>query len=85
MIFQGSGGRSWHHFLIFLGCLFRDRFLIVLGSVLGSMLELSGLPNGVYVEGFGGSILGLFLLWFSELLAGWEGGQGNPATPPGGW
>ena len=39
---------------MFLGCLFRDRFLIVLGSVLGSILEPFGLPNGVYVEGFGG-------------------------------
>ena len=54
MIFQGSGGRSWHHFLMFLGCLFRDRFFIVLGSVLGSILEPFGLPNGVHVEGFGG-------------------------------
>ena len=61
MIFQGSGRRSWHHFLMFLGYLFRDRFLIVWGSI----LEPFGLPNGVYVEGFGGSILGLFLLWFS--------------------
>ena len=55
MIFQGSGGRTWHHFLMFLGYLFRNRFLIVLGSVLGSIWELFRLPNGVYVEGFGGS------------------------------
>ena len=50
---------------MFLGCLFRDRFLIVLGSVLGSILKPFGLPTGVYVEGFEGSILGLCLLWFS--------------------
>ena len=74
MIFQGSGGRSWHHFLMFLGCLFQDRFLIVLESVLGSILEPFGLPNGVYVEGFVGSILGLFLLG-REILGPlrWEG------------
>ena len=44
--------------------MFRDRFLIVLGSVLGSILEPFGLPNGVYVEGFGGSGLGTILGWF---------------------
>ena len=71
MIFDGSGGRSWHHFPLFLGCLFRDRFLIVLGSVLGLILEPFGLPNGVYVEGFGGSDLGLILGWFL-------GGSGTP-------
>ena len=64
MIFDGSGGRSWHHFPLFLGCQFRDLFLIVLKSVLGTILELFGLPNGVYVEGFGGSDLGLILGWF---------------------
>ena len=64
MNFQGSGGRSWHHFLIFLGCLFQDRFLIVLESVWGRILEPFGLPNGVYVEGFGGSGLGSILGWF---------------------
>ena len=47
-----------------LVCLFRDRFLIVLGSVLGSILEPLGLPNGVYVGGFGGSGLGSILGWF---------------------
>ena len=64
MIVQGSRGRSWHRFLMLLGCLFRDRFLIVLGSVLESILEPFGLPNGVYVEGFGGSGLGSILGWF---------------------
>ena len=49
---------------MFLGYLFRDRFLIVLGSVLGSIWEPFGLPNGVYVEGFGGSGLGSILGWF---------------------
>ena len=62
--FHGSGGRSWHHFPMFLGCLFQDRFLIVLESVLGSISEPFGLPNGVYVEGFGGSGLGSILGWF---------------------
>ena len=66
MIFQGSGGRSWHHFLMFLGFLFQDRFFMVLGSVLGSILEPFGLPNGVHVEGFGG-IWGRFWDGF------WEG------------
>ena len=49
---------------MFLGCLFQDRFLIVLESVLGSISEPFGLPNGVYVEGFGGSGLGSILGWF---------------------
>ena len=66
MIFQGSGGRSWHHFLIFLEWLFQDRFLIVLGSVLGWILEPFGLPNGVYVERFWVSDLGSILGWFLE-------------------
>ena len=35
MIFQGLGVRSWHNLSVFLGCLFQDRFLMVLGSVLG--------------------------------------------------
>ena len=49
---------------MFLGCLFQDRFLIVLGSVLGSIWEPFGLPNGVYVEGFGRAGLGSILGWF---------------------
>ena len=49
---------------MFLGCMFQDRFLIVLGSVLGSISEPFGLPNGVHVEGFGGSDLGSILGWF---------------------
>ena len=56
---------------MFLGCLFQDRFLIVLESVLGSILEPFGLPNSVYVEGFGGSGLGSILGWFL-------GGSGTP-------
>ena len=43
---------------MFFGCLFQDRFLIVLGSILGSILEPSGFPNGVYVGGFGGCGVG---------------------------
>ena len=64
MNFHGLGSPSWSNFLMFLGCLFQDRFLIVLGSVLGSILEPFGLPNGVYVGGFGGSGLGSILGWF---------------------
>ena len=41
------------------------------GAVLGSILEPFGFPNGVYVEGFGGSGLGSILGWF----------LGDPATP----
>ena len=51
--FSEFGGRTWPH------------FLIVSGLVLGSILEPFGLPNGVNAEGFGGSILGLFLSCFS--------------------
>ena len=69
--FSRFGGRTWHHFLMFLGYLFRDSFLIVLGSVLGSIWEPFGLPNGVHVEGFGGSGLGSILGWFL-------GGSGTP-------
>ena len=75
MIFQGSGGRSWHHFLIFLECLFQDRFLIVLGSVLGSILEPFGLPNGVYVEGFGGLFWDCFCYGFLSCWLAGEGGK----------
>ena len=71
MIFQGLGVRSWHNFSVFLGCLFQDRFLMVLGSVLGSIMEPFGLPSGIYVEGFGGSGLGSILGWFL-------GGSGTP-------
>ena len=49
---------------MFFGCLLQDRFLIVLGSVLGSIWKPFGLPNGVHVEGFGGSDLGSILGWF---------------------
>ena len=66
MIFLGLGVRSWHNFSMFLGCLFQDRFLMVLGSVLGSILEPFELPSGVEFEGFGGSYLGLILGWFLE-------------------
>ena len=37
MNFHGLGSPSWSNFLMFLGCLFQDRFLIVLGSVLESI------------------------------------------------
>ena len=39
-------------------------FKIVLGSVLGSILEPVGLPNGIGFERFGGSVLGSLLGWF---------------------
>ena len=42
-----------------------------MGSVLGSIWEPFGLPNGVYVDGFGGSGLGSILGWFL-------GGSGTP-------
>ena len=84
MNLQGSGGRSWHHFLMFLGYLFRDRFLIVLGSVLGSILEPFGLPNGVYVEGFGGVYFGIvFVMVF--LVAGWLAQAPQDLRGQGGW
>ena len=48
------GGPSWHNFLLFFGCLFQDRFLIALGSVLGSILEL-GSQMGSMLRGLGGA------------------------------
>ena len=49
MNFHGLGSPSWSNFLMFLGCLFQDRFLIVLGSVfgvdLGSILASKSDPN----------------------------------------
>ena len=51
-------------FSYILGCLFQDRFLIVLGSVLGPILERFEFPNGVHVGGSGGSGLGSILGWF---------------------
>ena len=60
MNFHGLGGPSWSHFLMFLGCLFQDRFLIVLGSVLGSSFKLCGVPKGVGFEGFAGLFWGRF-------------------------
>ena len=63
---------------MFLGYLFRDRFLIVLGSVLGSILEPFGLPSGVYVEGFGG---GLFWDCFCYgFLSCWLAGPDTPGS-----
>ena len=44
---------------VFFGCLVQDRFLIVLGSVLGSIWELFRLSNGVNVEGFSGVWFGV--------------------------
>ena len=82
MNFHGSGGRSWHHFLMFLGCLFQDRFLIVLESVLGSISEPFGLPNGVYVEGFGGSVLGSFFYCFPKGVGWLTQAPGNPRYAP---
>ena len=79
MVLKDLGGRSWHHFRMFLGCLFQDRFLIALGSVLGSILEPFGFPNGVYVEGFGGFGLGSILGWFlgGARIQATRGGDGK--------
>ena len=63
-VFEGSGVRSWYDFLKFLGCLFRDRFLIVLGSVLEVILEPFWLSNGIGFETFGESALGSIWGWF---------------------
>ena len=41
-----------------------------LGVGFGVDLEPFGLPNGVYVEGFGGSVLGLFFYCFPRGV-GW--------------
>ena len=54
-----------------LDYMFQDRFLIISGSVLKSIWEPLGLPNGVYVEGFGWSVWGSILGWFL-------GGSGTP-------
>ena len=49
MNLHGLGSPSWSNFLMFLRCLFQDRFLIVLGSVfgidLGSILASKSGPN----------------------------------------
>ena len=52
---------------------------------MGSILEPFGLPNGVYVEGFGGSGLGSILGWFlgGARIQGTRGGDGKN-IPPGG-
>ena len=58
---------------------------MVSGSVLGSILEPFGLPNGVYVEGFGGSGLGSILGWFlgGARIQGRRGGGGKKVPPWG--
>ena len=52
------GGPSWGNFLMFLGCLFQDRFLIVLGSVLGSIWGPFWHFNWTQIEEKTGLILG---------------------------
>ena len=77
MICDGSQGRIWYHFRMFLGCLLQDRFLILLGSFLGSILETFGLPNGVKVVGVRGYFFGFIFAWFM----GWSlGVQGEPGA-----
>ena len=51
-------GPSWGNFLMFLGCLFQDRFLIVLGSVLGSIWGPFWHYNRTQIEEKTGLILG---------------------------
>ena len=58
MDFHGLGGPSWGNFLMFLGCLFQDRFLIVLGSVLGSIWGPFWHYNRTQIEEKTGLILG---------------------------
>ena len=71
MVFEGSGGRNWYDFLMFLGCQFRDCFLLLLGSVLEVILEPFWLSKGIGFETFGGSALGSIWGWFL-------GGLGTP-------
>ena len=62
MNFHGSGGPSRPHVPLFLGCLFQDRFLIVLGSVSGSIWAPFRGENrtqiGQYMKSNFGSIFG---------------------------
>ena len=58
MNFHGLGSPSWGNFLMFLGCLFQDRFLIVLGSVLGSIWGPFWHYNRTQIEEKTGLILG---------------------------
>ena len=52
------GGPSWGNFLMFLGCLFQDRFLIVLGSVFGLIWGPFWHYNRAQIEEKTGLILG---------------------------
>ena len=58
--FSWFGGSKLVSFSSVFGVSVSKSFLIVLGSVLGSILEPFGIPNGVYVEGFGGLVWSRF-------------------------
>ena len=74
-------GPSWGNFLMFLGCLFQDRFLIVLGSVLGSIWGPFWHYNRTQIEEKTGLILGSIFgasLGANETLFPGRGGPGGP-------
>ena len=81
MNFHGLGGPSWGNFLMLLGCLFQDRFLIVLGSVLGSIWGPFWHYNRTQIEEktglILGSIFGASLVANDPLFRG-RGGPGGP-------
>ena len=81
MTFHGLGSPSWGNFLMFLGCLFQDRFLIVLGSVLGSIWGPFWHYSRTQIEEktglILGSIFGASLVANGTLFPGW-GGLGGP-------
>ena len=79
--FHGLGSPSWGNFLMFLGCLFQDRFLIVLGSVLGSIWGPFWHYNRTQIEEKTGLILGSIFgasLGKNEKLFPGRGGPGGP-------
>ena len=74
-------GPSWGNFLMFLGCLFQDRFLIVLRSVLGSIWGPFWHYNRTQIEEKTGLILGSIVgasLGKNETLFPGRGGPGGP-------
>ena len=82
MNFHGLGGPSWRNFLMFLGCLFQDRFLIVLGSVLGSIWGPFWHYNRTQIEEKTGLILGS--IFGASLVANGTlfPGRGGPGGTP---
>ena len=81
MNFHGLGSPSWGNFLMFLGCLFQDRFLIVLGSVLVSIWGPFWHYNRTQIEEKTGLILGSIFgasLGKNYPLFPGRGGPGGP-------